>query len=212
MNPTRSLFFVLATICQFAQIMATIRILSTGTTGGICENEFMYGTPNYIEKFRELLQQIVEVESGYENMRLFPISPTHLGCKQLDLEVVVLSPSSLNIPEQEYLDLAEDLQFNLFEEVDVKLIIIDNHNQLAPHIRSRMVNAHAVHHEPSFIQRELSVTLNQVASELQVQITNIEFNPRDITVTLAATHESRRMQNRFILLARARTRRIIRVN
>jgi hypothetical protein len=149
-------------------------------------------------------------------MRLFPILPTHLGCQLLDLEVVVVSPSELNIPQQEYRDLAEDIQNNLDDEIDVKLIIVDDYFELAPHIRSRMINIHprrAVNENFSHIQGELANVLNRVAAEIDVSITNIQFDrPRSGEITVTLSEESRRLQNRFILMARARSRRIVRVN
>jgi len=119
----------------------TVRIFSTSTLATFCDTETLYGSQGYIEKVRETSTQLCAVESGYENIHLYMVLPTHFGCQLNELEIVVVSPLP-HLPDQEYVDLSADIQNNINESLEIKLIIIDCLLELPLAILSRLRDIH----------------------------------------------------------------------
>lgn len=215
-------------------VAISVRIFSSATIGGSCQDEILYGTPQYVEKLRQVSERLLGIESGYVNMRLYLILPIHFGCKLIETEIVVISPSDLNIPSENYEDLTDDIRNNLDDEIEVKLIVVDHLSCIPQNIRSRLYNIRPVRAAslaqiatnvdpptrpaPAFVlpapnvvmENEQSTILHAIAAELAIQIINIQFDPYAITVILA-NPAARRLHNHFITMARARTRRIVRI-
>lgn len=109
----------------FSTVVGTVRIFSTSTTSTICDRESLFGSEGYIQQLRELSTQLLNVGSGYENMHLYLILPTHFGCHFTELEIVVVSALPY-LPEQEYVGLRDDIQYNIDDVLKIKLIVTES--------------------------------------------------------------------------------------
>jgi len=119
-----------------SHVLGTVRIFSTSTTSTFCEREDLYGSPAYIQKIQEFSAQLADVESVYDNIHLYMVLPTHFGCHLTELEIVVVSPLSY-LPEEEYVNLSADIQYNIDDVLEIKLIVTESLNMLPLGIRSR---------------------------------------------------------------------------
>ncbi|RYE14612.1 MAG: hypothetical protein EOP45_19405 [Sphingobacteriaceae bacterium] len=202
---------------MIGNVVGMVRIFSTATTSTFCDREDLYGSQGYIQKIREISAQLVNVESGYQNMRLYMLLPTHFGCHLTELEIVVVSAVSPHLPDQEYIDLSDDIRNNIHDELEVKLIVTNSLTMLPFGVRTKVLGIHPrapANREivpGNLIETQICGVLADVAEELDVRIANIQFNPQDILVTLHGTGDERRVRNRFIVMARSRTRRIVRL-
>ena len=205
---------------------SAVKIVSTSSDNTICEYESFYGSPGYIQDMQEINQVLAGIENGFEHVKLFVGLPMNSGCHYNELEVIVIVDEDTD--DQLLLDLRDDIQNNLDRIIEIKLIIVSDLNELPWQLRNRLADVEIpivnqlrgeVNRRVNFqMETDIRLVLFQIATELNILIAQVRCNANgnDISVQLADRNGNgdritRNQRNRFLLMARARTRRTVRV-
>ena len=201
------------------QLVQGIKIFSSAVGTTLCENEALYGTASYVATIERFREQIADVENGYPNLDMYLVMPLHIGCQLVELEIIAVETESSEMTTQNFEDLTNDIKVNVEDDLEIKIIAVDHLNRIPPSIQARMACVRCHINAWSLRETEIRTTLNLIAQELNLHITNVRIFPQEIHVRIATlginrhpyTARDRMIHNRFILMARRMTRRIVRI-
>lgn len=196
-------------------ILASAVKIYSSSTDSYCDEDILFGSVEYIDKHREITRMLSNIGTGYE-LDLFFLSPNHFGCQLLELEIIAVY-HDIETADQEFEDLSDDIRHNFEGNLGVKIFIAHHLSEIPLAMRHRL-SRHIPRQElPLNIALSLEETQNRlrdiildIAVNHDVRVSNIAFDARGIIVTLEG-HYSRTIQNHLLLLARTRTRNMVRI-
>ena len=214
------LWFYLLSLLGTGQL---VRVMSQQESQ-ICEEESLNGSPMYRLKLHEIKTTLQNVESGFENMKLYLVLPTHFGCFYNEVEVVVVSTPDPPVQDSEYTDLMDDIKHNLdgptWRITNVKLFIVPSLHVLSNHLFSRLVgttDGQPQNNELLVATLGIRHSLFSVANELHFLIIHLHYEMhnlllRNVIVSLRGSRGERLtpyQRNQFVLMVRRRTRIVV---